>query len=112
MYKAILTAAAVVVLSAKRYIGTHMKCAVLGVYETAGPQGPIYSARMRCSSAAGGARKSARNLIMVRAGADQLSLGSDFDTLKPYQRCVSHKPTATHQRRAVVRSLGAQGKRI
>ena len=85
----------VVVLSAKQYVGADTKCAVLGVYESAGEHGPIYSARMQCSSAADAARKSARNLIIVPAGTDQLSLGSDFDNLKLYQRCQSNKPTAT-----------------
>jgi hypothetical protein len=88
----------VVALSAKRYVGAEMKCAVLGVYETAGEHGPIYSARMQCSSAAGGARKRARNLIIVPVGTDQLSVGSDFDNLKSYQRCQSAKPTATPSR--------------
>jgi len=88
----------VVVLSAKRYVGAGMECAVLGVYETAGEHGTVYSARMQCSSAAGGARKNARNLIIVPAGADQLSLGSEFDNLKSYQRCQSAKPTATPSR--------------
>jgi hypothetical protein len=81
-----------VVLSAKRYVGAETKCAVRAVYETAGPRGPIYSARMQCS---GAGRKSLRNLIIVPAGTDQLSLGSDFDNLKLYQRCQSSKPTAT-----------------
>src|SRR6516162_6390473 len=84
----------VIVLSAKRYVGAETKCAVRAVYETAGPHGPIYSARMQCSRAAGGRRKSARNLIIIPAGTGQLSLGSDFDNLKSYQRCQSSKPTA------------------
>ena len=88
----------IVVLSAERYVGAEMKCAVLGVYETAGEHGPIYSARMQCSSAAGGARKSARNLVIAPAGTDQLSLRSDFDNLKSYQRCQSANPTATPSR--------------
>ena len=82
----------VIVLSAKRYVGAETKCAVRAVYETAGPRGPIYSARIQCS---GAGRKSLRNLIIVPAGTDQLSLGSDFDNLKSYQRCQSSKPTAT-----------------
>jgi len=85
----------VVVLSAKRYVGADRKCFVRGVYETAGPHGPIYSARMQCAGAAGGSRKSVRNLIIVPAAAGQLSLGSDFDNLKSYRRCQSSKPTAT-----------------
>jgi hypothetical protein len=85
----------VVVLSANRYIGAETKCAVRGVYETAGPHGPIYSARMQCSGAAGGRRKSVRNLIIVPSGTGQLSLGSDFDNLKSYQRCQSSRSTAT-----------------
>lgn len=85
----------VVVLSAKRYVGAERKCSVRGVYETAGPHGPIYSARMQCSGPAGASRKSVRNLIIVPAGTGQLSLGSDFDNLKSYQRCQSRRPTAT-----------------
>ena len=83
-----------VALSAKRYVGAYTKCAVRGVYETAGPHGPIYSARMQCAGAVRGSRKSVQNLIIVPAGTGQLSLGSDFDNLKSYQRCQSSKPTA------------------
>ena len=83
----------VVVLSAKRYVGAETKCAVRGVYETAGPRGPIYSVRMQCAARSG--RRNLRNLIIVPAGMGQLSLGSDFDNLKSYQRCQSSKPTAT-----------------
>jgi hypothetical protein len=85
----------VVVLSAKRYVGAERKCSVRAVYETAGPHGPIYSARMQCSGPAGASRKSVRNLIIVPAGTGQLSLGSDFDNLKSYQRCQSSRSTAT-----------------
>jgi hypothetical protein len=87
-----------VVLSAKRYVGAAMKCTVLGVYETPGEHGPIYSARMQCLGPATGARRSTRDLIIVPEGAGQLSLGSDFNNLKSYQRCQSRKPTATQSR--------------
>jgi hypothetical protein len=89
---------AVVVLAAKRYIGAAMKCVIVAVYETPGEHGPIYSARMRCSSPATGARRNPRNLIIAPESTGQLSLGSDFNNLKSYQRCQSSKPTSTQLR--------------
>jgi hypothetical protein len=78
---------AVIVLSAKRYVSSEMKCDVLAVYETPGEHGPIYSARMRCSRAAGAGGKAAGNLIIMPTGTGQLSVGFDFNDLKSYQRC-------------------------
>jgi hypothetical protein len=89
---------ALVVLSAKRYVGAAMKCAVVGVYETPGEHGPIYSARMQCLDPTAGAKRSTRDLVIVPEGAGQLSLGRDFNNLKSYQRCQSGNPTATHSR--------------
>ena len=85
---------AVVALSARRYVGAAMKCTVLGVYETPGDHGPIYSARMQCLGPATGDQRSTRNLIIVPEGPGQLSLGPDFNNLKSYQRCQSSKRTA------------------
>jgi hypothetical protein len=89
---------AVVVLSAKRYIGAAMKCAIVAVYETPSANGAIYSARMQCSTPTAGARRSLRNLIIEPQSTGQLSLGSDFNNLKSYQRCQSSKPTSTQSR--------------
>ena len=89
---------AVVVLSAKRYVGSDMKCVVLGVYETPGEHGPIYSARTRCSGPAAGAQRRTRDLIIVPEGSGRLSLGPDFNNLKSYQRCQTGAPAATPSR--------------
>jgi hypothetical protein len=89
---------ALVVLSAKRYIGAEMKCAIVAVYETPGANGPIYSVRMQCSPPSAGARRSLRDLIIEPESTGQLSLGSDFNNLKSYQRCQSSEPTSTHLR--------------
>jgi hypothetical protein len=88
----------VVVLSAKQYIGAEMKCAIVAVYETAGTHGTIYSARMQCSSPRAGVGRRSRNLIIAPQDGGQLSLGSDFNDLRSYQRCQSSKPTATQSR--------------
>ena len=87
-----------VVLSAKRYVGAEMKCAILAVYETAGTHGTIYSARMECSDRRAGAGRRSRNLIIAPQDGGQLSLGSDFNDLRSYQRCQSSKPAATQSR--------------
>jgi len=78
-----------IVLSARRYISAATKCTIRAVYETAGAHGPIYSARTQCLSATGGGGRTAENLIIVPAGAGQLSIGSDFNNLESYQRCQS-----------------------
>ena len=42
-----------IVLSAKAYVTSTVRCAVEYVAETASPKGPIYSARLQCSNTAG-----------------------------------------------------------
>ena len=76
-----------VVLSAKAYVTSAVRCAVEYVAETASPKGPIYSARLQCSNTAGRAPKKAANLIIRPRDTNQISIGPAFDSLKPYQRC-------------------------
>ena len=75
-----------IVLAAKTYVGPSGSCTVVYVDETAGPQGAIFSVRMLCSDAAGGAKKSDANLI-IRPDKDRISLGPTFGTLIAHQRC-------------------------
>jgi hypothetical protein len=82
---------AVIRLSAETYVRAGMKCIVRGVYETAGAHESIYSARMQCSRSAGRTRRTMANLIMERARAGRLLMGSDFDNLISYQRCRPNK---------------------
>src|SRR5262249_8898297 len=60
-----------IVLSAKTYVGPSGSCTVVYVDETAGAQGAIFSARLSCSDAAGGAKKSDANLI-IRPDKDRI----------------------------------------
>ena len=83
---------AIIKLSATRYVSSGMKCIVRGVYETAGVNGSIYSARMQCSRA-GRSRGTSANLIIEPGGGDRVLMGSDFSNLKSYRRCQSNKRT-------------------
>jgi hypothetical protein len=76
----------VVVLSAKGYEGADGKCTVDWVAETPGPRGPLYSAHLQCSGRAPG-KSPIVNLIIRPDNAKTISLGTDFDNLKVYQRC-------------------------
>ena len=76
-----------IVLSAKAYVTSAVSCAVDYVTETPSPKGPIYSARLQCSNLAGEAPKKVVNLIIRSGDTNQISMGSAFDSLKPYQRC-------------------------
>ena len=84
-----------IVLSAKTYVGPSGSCTVVYVDETPGAQGAIFSARLSCSEAAGGAKKSDANLI-IRPDKDGISLGPTFASLVAYQRCLSNGADAKH----------------
>ena len=56
--------------------------------ETAGRSGPIYSARMRCSSLAA-PKTTELNRIIVPNESGQLSVGPELKELKTYHRCPS-----------------------
>jgi hypothetical protein len=86
-------AKAIIVLSAKAYAGPAGTCVVDYVSETAEPRGSTFSARMQCSNPPGQAqKKTMANLIMRPDGADRISLGPGFDSLKTYQRCSQGAP--------------------
>ena len=76
----------VIVLAAKAYTSAEAKCGVDWVSETAGARGPIYSARLRCSSQPS-AKASISNVIIRPDDAKQISIGPDFSKLKAYQKC-------------------------
>ena len=76
-----------IVLSAKGYVTSTVRCAVEYVAETASPKGPIYSARLQCSNTAGRTPNKGANIIIRPGDTNQISIGPAFDSLKPYQRC-------------------------
>jgi len=76
-----------IVLSAKAYVTSTVRCAVEYVAETASPKGPIYSARLQCSNTAGRTPNKGANIIIRPGDTNQISIGPAFDSLKPYQRC-------------------------
>ena len=76
-----------VVVSGKGYVSAQESCKVQWVAVTAGRNGPIYSAHMRCSSLTVPEQTTALNRIIVPNGGGQLSAGSDFKELKSYHRC-------------------------
>ena len=76
-----------IVLSAKGYVTSAVNCAINYVAETPSPKGPIYSAQLLCSNMAGPVAKKVVNLIIRPGDTNQISMGPEFDSLKPYQRC-------------------------
>jgi hypothetical protein len=76
-----------IVLAKNSYSGPKGRCAVPWVIESAGTHGTIYSAHLRCPSNSGG--ELGTTLLLMPKGADQLSIGDDFDGVKPYERCSS-----------------------
>jgi hypothetical protein len=84
---------AIIVLSAKAYAGPAGSCVVDYVSETAEPAGSTFSARMQCSRLQGQVQaKIIANLIMRPDGADRISVGPTFESLKAYQRCSGSAP--------------------
>ena len=77
----------VIVLAAKTYTGPQGNCAVDWVAETASQRGPTYSAHLRCPGKPP-AKDAITNLIIRPNDAKQISVGSDFNNLKTYQKCA------------------------
>jgi hypothetical protein len=80
-----------IVLAAKSYAGPAGSCVVLYVTEIPGRNGAVYSARMSCSGAQSPAKTTA-NLIIRPGTAEQISLGTTFDSLATHQRCPTGAP--------------------
>src|SRR5262245_44759785 len=77
-----------VALAAKTYVGPAGNCTVMWVSETPGPQGAIYSARLRCPSERTQQQEwPETNLVIRPDDTNKISAGPDFSSLKTYQRC-------------------------
>jgi hypothetical protein len=72
-------------ISASSYNGPDGSCNVEAVYETPSPKGANYAVRGRCTATPKD-QPHVVNVIM-RLEGDQLSIGTSFEDLKPYQRC-------------------------
>jgi hypothetical protein len=81
----------IIVLSAKTYATSKMNCTIHWVSEIPGTRGPIYSARMQCSSTAGGADKAISNTIVLPIDSDHILVGPTFSDLKGYERCSTNE---------------------
>lgn len=75
------------VVSAKGYVTSQTNCAIQWLTETAGSDGPIYSAHMRCSSRAEPQETTEVNQIIVSNDRGELSAGPEFKDLKRYRLC-------------------------
>ena len=75
------------VVSAKGYVTSQANCAIQWITETAGADGPIYSAHMRCSSLAEPQETTEVNQIIVSNDRGELSAGPEFKELKRYRLC-------------------------
>jgi hypothetical protein len=75
------------VVSAKGYVTSQASCAIQWVTETAGADGPIYSAHMRCSSSHASEQTTEVNRIIVPNDRGELSAGPGFNDLTSYRRC-------------------------
>jgi hypothetical protein len=73
-------------ISASSYNGPDGSCNVEAVIETPSPKGTNYSVRGRCTATPQD-QPHVKNVIMRQDTADQLSIGTSFEDLKPYQRC-------------------------
>ena len=80
------------VISAQVYVTSTTNCAVEAVYEPPSPKGVVYSARLQCST--GQAQQKTTANLIIRAEGNQIYVGPDFPSLKPYQRCSAGAPSA------------------
>jgi hypothetical protein len=78
------------VVSAKGYVTSQASCTIQWVTETAGADGPIYSAHMRCLSSGAPQETTEVNQVIVSNDRGQLSAGPDFKALKSYRLCPSN----------------------
>jgi hypothetical protein len=78
------------VVSEKGYVTSEASCAIQWLTETAGANGPIYSAHMRCTSLTAPDEKTELNRIILPKEGGQLSAGPDFQDLTHYQRCPAN----------------------
>jgi len=77
-----------IALSGKAYTGPLGNCAIAYVTEIPGRGSAIYSARMSCAGSGPQAQKTAiANLIIRPDNAEQISVGSSFDSLATHHRC-------------------------
>ena len=75
--------ASTIVVSGKNYTNSGLQCDIRAISETAGANGPVYSARMQCSKQPA-AQKS---LIISPKDATHLLAGASFESLKTFRRC-------------------------
>ena len=81
-------AAQAIVLAKRTYAGPAGTCEIAYVTEIPGRNGPIYSARMRCSGSGKQAPAKIANLIIRSEEAgQQISAGPAFESLVAYRRC-------------------------
>ena len=84
----------ILVVSEKGYVTSEASCAIQWLTETAGANGPIYSAHMRCTSLTAPDEKTELNRIILPKEGGQLSAGPDFQDLTHYQRCPANSQGA------------------
>jgi hypothetical protein len=83
-------AGTLIVLSADAYVGPGESCKVAWVSQTAGTQGSIYAAHLRCSQPGQETgNMTAANLIIWPKDADHIAIGAEFTSLKIFRRCGS-----------------------
>jgi hypothetical protein len=97
-------------LSAKTYANDDANCAVIWVSETAGANGPIYSAHLQCSPRSEKPGEGfLSNLIIWPKSADEIAVGHSFKRLKIFRRCrPAHLPPISVSHSAVVFPDAAQ----
>jgi hypothetical protein len=79
-----------IAVSSQGYATSQESCAVQWVTETAGRDGPIYSAHMRCTPPDAPAQATVLNRIIMPKGDGQVAAGPDFSDLKDFQRCPAN----------------------
>lgn len=85
-------AKSLITFSGKRYVNPNATCNVGWVSETAGARGTNYSAHLQCPSATDPTQITVSDIVLIPIGADQLSVGADFGSLKTYRLCLGKGP--------------------
>jgi hypothetical protein len=78
----------IITVTSKGYTSAQSNCVIQWVTETAGHEGPIYSAHMRCTRPDAPQQEPEEvNRLIIAKGDDQVSAGPGFGELSSLQRC-------------------------
>jgi hypothetical protein len=95
-------------LSADSYRSPQANCSVDWVSQTAGRDGSIYAAHLRCLDPLARTRiKTPANLILWPVGGDRIKMGADFGRLQTFRRCAANCATSRDHSAEAARQMPA-----